>query len=313
LRPLLERVAHPETVDDIAALLIPNTGNLLAQAAPASAGTTARTVGAATGRGLAATGRVMENIATSTPVQRISELGAVGELLYKGDVTGAAIAGVAPRAAAMTGRGLQRAGAALERVATIAPDVVPAGVGKVLQKAPTVNAAVIDALNDLREAPAAAPRPRLPEYPQAAADTMRLLKDKPVVAATRPPAAAIAPVAAHAPVTPPAAAVRNLNDVAVTPAQAKAEAVLQFNPSKVLATVKETFTKLGETPLRAEASNAMELMRRGVPAEDAVAKIVSLRKSGSAVEDLAARLGGPKDAVVKARVASRNSSGRWTE
>jgi len=169
---------------------------------------------------------------------------------------------------------------------------------------------------------------RLPEYPQAARDTQRLVDARPAPGRSPAPAparavaapvqAAPAPVAA-APVTPPAAALRNLNDAPiaaappVTPAQARAQAVLQFNPAKVLAEVKDTFAKLGETPLRAEASNAMELMRRGVPAEEAVARIVKLRAPASAAEDLAARLGGPKDAVVHARVASRNASGRWTE
>jgi len=134
----------------------------------------------------------------------------------------------------------------------------------------------------------------------------------PQASTVTPQATAIAPVASHTPAPP----LRNLNDVpavAVTPAQAAAERVLQFNPSKVLAEVKDTFTKVGETPLRGEATNAMEYMRRGVPAEDAVARVIARRTPTSAVEDLAARLGGPKDAVVKARVASRNSSGRWTE
>ncbi len=332
LRPMLARVAHPETIDDIAALLIPNTGNLLAQAAPARAATAARAVGASTGRGLAATGRGIEAVATSKPIERISELGALGEALYRGDPVGGVAAYVAPKVAAVAGRGLQRAGAALERVAAIAPDVVPAGVGQVLQKAPTVNDAVIGALNDLRQAaPEAKTAARLPEYPQAAADTMRSLQARAPVTSARPPPArssapvaptpappaqlgtpAIAPVASHTPAPP----LRNLNDapaVTVTPAQATAERVLQFNPSKVLADVKATFEKLGETPLRAEATNAMEYMRRGVSAEDAVQRVIARRAPTSAVEDLAARLKGPTDAAVHARVASRNASGRWTE
>jgi len=200
----------------------------------------------------------------------------------------------------------------------------PAVVGRVVGKAPTLNESLIGALNDARQAPVpAATATRLPEYPQAAADTMRSLQERAPVTSARPPpgrvtatpaptSAAIAPVASHTPAPP----LRNLNDapaVAVTPAQAKAEAVLQFNPNKVLATVKETFTKVGETPLRGEATNAMEYMRRGVPAEDAVQKVIAMRKPAGAIEDLAARLKQPTDATVKARVASRNASGRWTE
>jgi len=204
--------------------------------------------------------------------------------------------------------------------------IVPAGVWK--GPPPTLNESLEGVLSELRQpAPAAPAAARLPQYPQAAADSMRLVEARGPIAArealTRPAAAAstpaqaapaqLAPVASHTP-TPPAAAVRNLNDAPaspVTPAQAAAERVLQFNPSKVLAEVKTTFEKLGETPLLAEATNAMEFMRRGVSAEDAVQKVIAMRTPVSAIEDLAARLGGPKDAVVKARVAARNSSGRW--
>lgn len=284
LRPMLEQVAHPQTISDIAQLLIPDANLAGAVRAGKDALTRAR--------------------AAAPSAQQVGQ-GAVE----------AAKAVLHPKALA------DRVIKAVEtRLAT--PPAAPA-FGTWKGPPPTVNESLVGALNDARQAPVApATAARLPEYPQAAVDSMRSVAERGPIAArealTRPPASApIAPVASHTP-TPPAAALRNLNDAPavtspVTPAQAAAERVLQFNPSKVLAEVKDTFTKLGETPLRAEASNAMELMRRGVPAEEAVKRVITMRPPASAIEDLAARLKQPTDATVKARVASRNSSGRWTE
>lgn len=142
LRPMLEKVAHPKTISDIAALLIPNTGNLLAQAAPAAAGDAVRAVGGSVGRGLSSTGRGIENVATSAPVQRMSEMGAIGELAMRGDMKGAAAAYLAPRLAASGGRIMQRAGGALERVSTAVPGAAEASPAAVEAAAPAIEKAV---------------------------------------------------------------------------------------------------------------------------------------------------------------------------
>lgn len=119
LRPVLEQVAHPKTISDIAQLLIPDSF----LSATVRAG----------GRGTAAAGRGVEAVAQSRTVQRAAEMagtGGVGGEIFRGSPgTAAAIgaaAAVAPEAAAMTGRGLQRAGAAIERAATDVPAVVEA-------------------------------------------------------------------------------------------------------------------------------------------------------------------------------------------
>jgi hypothetical protein len=294
LRPMLSRVAHPETINDLATLLVPE-GGALAQGARATAADVERITGNLT--------RVISKLPAPTGQQLLTVLKTVRHPVREGlkAVADSLIARLEPAVAAE-----------------------PAVVGRVVGKAPTVNESLIGALNEARQAPAAASQAaRLPEYPQAAADTMRSLNERAPVTSARPPparatatpaptSATPAPVASH----PPAPPLRNLNDapaVAVTPAQAAAERVLQFNPSKVLAEVKETFTKVGETPLRGEASNAMEFMRRGVPADEAVQRVIARRAPTSAVEDLAARLKQPTDATVKARVEARNASGRWTQ
>jgi hypothetical protein len=118
LRPLLEQVAHPQTISDIAALLIPDAGVTGAVRAGA--------------KGLAATGRGVEAVAQSPLTQKAAEVvggaAAAGESFRGAPLAGAAIGGgiaVAPKVVAAGGRVLQRTGAALERAAADAPAAVP--------------------------------------------------------------------------------------------------------------------------------------------------------------------------------------------
>jgi len=264
------------------------------------------------------TARGARAVATSPIVQRV----APSLVKHAATAAGAAVAGPA---GAIVGAGIGEHIADALRTGAAAAER-PAAVGKVVGKAPTVNAAVMDALNELRAAPPGpAGAARLPEYPQAAADTMRRLQERPTVTSARPSPAS-APVTAP-PVTaplvvaapgprlvashPPAAptpTVRNLNDV-----PAPATVATRFNPTSALRDVKDVFATLDVPPLRAEATNAMELVRRGLSPEDAVARILKTRAPASAGADLAARLAQPSDATMHARVAARNAAGRWTE
>jgi hypothetical protein len=70
---------------------------------------------AGVGRGAGAVGRGMETLAASKPIQRMSELGALGEALYHGNPVGGMAAYMAPTAIKYGGKGLQAAGSLMER------------------------------------------------------------------------------------------------------------------------------------------------------------------------------------------------------
>lgn len=125
------------------------------------------------------------------------------------------------------------------------------------------------------------------------------------VAADAAPAAATttaeaAPAAAPASVPPMAP---------VAPAAAQTP----YNAGQAMNDVRGVFKALKVAPLPAEVSNAAEMIRAGVPTEQAVARIIANRPGvpKDAVAALAKKLGTPSDDVVAARVAARNSSGRW--
>lgn len=144
LRPLLEQVAHPQTISDIAALLVPDQGLTASVRAGARAGVSI-------GRGTAAVGRGVETAATSPAAQHIADVGAVGELM-RGDLKGAAVSYLAPKAAAIAGRGLQKGGAAVERALTEAPAVerpaAPIPVAPVVDEFTAARAAKVNTLPD---------------------------------------------------------------------------------------------------------------------------------------------------------------------
>lgn len=122
----------------------------------------------------------------------------------------------------------------------------------------------------------------------------RAVAEAPITAAVDAAPAVAAPVAQAAPVAAKAASV--------------------FNPTQALQAAKDAFTKLGTLPGPAEASNAMELIRRGKAPEEAVAIILKNRPvptGASAAAQLAQRLGTPSTENVASRVVSRNATGRW--
>jgi hypothetical protein len=132
----------------------------------------------------------------------------------------------------------------------------------------------------------AAPSPvePLPVQPGPARPPIQVVPPEPVAPVVTPPPEATAPVAA--PVTP-----------------------ATFNPAQAFTTVRETFAKLQETPKPAELGNAMEFMRRGFSAEDAVAKVIAKRPAvpESAAAALAKRFGTPSDTEVAKTVAAKNA------
>lgn len=124
-----------------------------------------------------------------------------------------------------------------------------------------------------------------------------------------PAAAAAAPVATAA---PPAAEVAPIAPVAPSAAQTAAGT---FNAGQAMNDVRAVFKGIKIAPLPAEVSNAAEMIRAGVPAETAVARIIAKRPGvpADAIEALAKKLGTPSDATVAARVADRNATGRWSQ
>lgn len=93
---------------------------------------------------------------------------------------------------------------------------------------------------------------------------------------------------------------------------ATAERLRIRNPGTALQSAKDAFAKLGETPRPAEASNAGELIRRGVPPETAVAQVIKNRPAAplSPAEQLAKMPGAMSDAEVRAALDARNARGQ---
>lgn len=91
--------------------------------------------------------------------------------------------------------------------------------------------------------------------------------------------------------------------------QAAAQAV--FNPTTAMRTAREAFTAIGEKPLPAEASNAMELIRRGKAPEEAVAIVLKNRpKTVDPAAAFNARFGTLTDDEVRAALDLRNAQGK---
>lgn len=136
LRPMLEQVAHPQTISDIASLLIPDAG---------LTGTVR-----AGGKAIAATGRGVEATANAPIVQQAASAagmaGSIAEGFHGKPGTAAAIASgaaVAPKVVAAGGRGLQRIGDVIERSAAPTPRAVGNPMPPVVVAAPAAVSEVV--------------------------------------------------------------------------------------------------------------------------------------------------------------------------
>ena len=89
-------------------------------------------------------------------------------------------------------------------------------------------------------------------------------------------------------------------EAAAVPAiEAAAAKVVAFNPSKAMTAAREAFATAGVEPLKAEASNVMELIRRGKAPQDALQIVLKNRPASAVVDpaaELARRLGTPSEA-----------------
>lgn len=86
---------------------------------------------------------------------------------------------------------------------------------------------------------------------------------------------------------------------------------VRFNPTKAIQSAREAFTAIGEQPRPAEASNAMELIRRGKSPTDAVAIVIKNRPAP--VDPAAAfnaRFGTLNDEQTRAALDLRNARGQ---
>jgi hypothetical protein len=86
-----------------------------------------------------------------------------------------------------------------------------------------------------------------------------------------------------------------------------------FNPEVAFRDARHSFDALKEAPLRGELANAMEFMRRGFTADEAVAKVIAKRLPlpPNAAAELARRLGTPGESEVAEAVLTRNKTGTW--
>lgn len=163
-----------------------------------------------------------------------------------------------------------------------APILKPAG-------SPPLNDVLTDALNANRTEPMPTRvdlHAQTPEYPQAAADTMRTLADRQAARAA-------------APVTKPTLVVSNPPPAAAVPSQAAALADLTQ-------AVKSAAKPKARATMNADEMNAgLELMKQGKTADQAAAILVQLRSMPTSWRNL------PSDAQVASAVAHRNATGKW--
>lgn len=83
-----------------------------------------------------------------------------------------------------------------------------------------------------------------------------------------------------------------------------------FNPNSAIQSARDAFTAIGEKPLPAEASNAMELIRRGKAPEEAVAIVLKNRpRTVDPAAAFNARFGTLTDDEVRAALDLRNAQG----
>jgi hypothetical protein len=106
LKPMLEKVARPETISDIAALLVPDAAGVV---------TGARAAFRAAGSGAETAGKALETMGASRVAQRVGTYGA-GYAALSGNLGKAAIAAGAPPALTGAGKVLQSGGRFLQEV-----------------------------------------------------------------------------------------------------------------------------------------------------------------------------------------------------
>jgi hypothetical protein len=272
LKPVLEKVARPETIADIASLLVPDAAGVV---------TGARAAARAAGSGAETVGKGLEALGASKLAQRIGTYGA-GYAALSGNLGKAAIAAGAPPAATAAGKVLQSGGRFLQDVgARPMADVAPAVVETPAELTARLTAENAATHGNVKPDLAATLEAR-PAAPQAPAPTPA-------------PVASPAP-AGHAPMAPEAAAVATAP--MSTPDAFKA-ALNAFDTAKV-------------APQAAEVNNAAMLIKRGVAPDEALKTVLGNRPPAPAnpAAELAKRLGTPSEAEMNADMARRARGGQ---
>jgi hypothetical protein len=181
LKPVLEKVARPETIADIASLLVPDAAGVV---------TGARAAARAAGSGAETVGKGLEALGASKIAQRIGTYGA-GYAALSGNLGKAAIAAGAPPAATAAGKVLQSGGRFLQDVgARPLADVAPAVVETPAELTARLTAENAAAHGNVKPDLAATLEAR-PAAPQAQAPT-----PAPVASPTPAGPASVAPEAA---------------------------------------------------------------------------------------------------------------------
>lgn len=114
-----------------------------------------------------------------------------------------------------------------------------------------------------------------------------------------------------APAVAEAAAVKTGAPPSVPSSQPLPVAAGPFNPTTALQQAREAFVAIGEAPYKAEASNAMELIRRGVSPPEAVARVIKNRPATlNPAEAFNQRFGTLTDDQARAALDLRNARGQ---
>jgi hypothetical protein len=272
LKPMLEKVARPETISDIAALLVPDAAGVVTGARAAFRGA---------GAAAESTGKALEAMGASRVAQRVGTYGA-GYAALSGNLGKAAIAAGAPPALTGAGKVLQSGGRFLQEFgARPVADVAPAAA-----ETPSALTARLTAEN------AAAHGNVKPDL----AATLQAPPEAPVAPQAQPPTAA--PVATPAPTSP-------------APGARPTPSAPMSTPSAFQAALK-AFAEAKEVPRPAEVNNVQMLIKRGVAPDQALQTVIGNRPPApmDPAAELARRLGTPTEAEMNADMLQRAVKGQ---
>jgi hypothetical protein len=272
LKPVLEKVARPETISDIAALLVPDAAGVV---------TGARAAARAAGSGAETVGKGLEALGASKIAQRIGTYGA-GYAALSGNLGKAAIAAGAPPAATAAGKVLQSGGRFLQDVgARPMAEVAPAVVETPAELTARLTAENAAAHGNVKPDLAATLEAR-PAAPQAQAPTP-------------------APVASPAPTSP-----------AVAAPEAAAVASAPMSTPDAFKAALNAFDTAKVAPQAAEVNNAAMLIKRGITPDEALKRVLGNRPPAPAnpAAELAKRLGTPSEDEMNADMARRAVRGQ---
>jgi hypothetical protein len=244
LQPLLEKVARPETIADIASLLVPDAAGVV---------TGARAASRAAGSAAESLGKGIEAIGASKVANRMGTYGAAGTAMHGNLPTAAALA-AAPPVTQATGRVLQSGGRFLQEL----------GARPVAEAAPGIAETPAELTARLTAENAAA-------HGNVKPDLAATLQARPE--APQAPAPTPAPVASPAPAAP-----------AVVASEAAPVAAAPMSTPDAFKAALKAFDTAKVAPQAAEVNNVQQLIKRGIAPDEALQRVLSNRPPDPAAE-----------------------------